>query len=51
MEIVSYPDLSDWEEAGDYVSKLRNILDSRILVMGICKKDLCVVMLMYLYES
>ena len=26
MEIVSYPDLSDWEEAGDYVSKLRNIL-------------------------
>ena len=26
MEIVSYPDLSDWEEAGDYVTKLRNIL-------------------------
>ena len=26
MEIVTYPDLSDWEEAGDYVSKLRNIL-------------------------
>ena len=26
MEIVSHPDLSDWEEAGDYVTKLRNIL-------------------------
>ena len=26
MEIVSQPDLSDWEEAGDYVTKLRNIL-------------------------
>ena len=26
MEIVSYPDLRDWEEAGDYVTKLRNIL-------------------------
>jgi len=26
MEIVSHPDLSDWEEAGDYVAKLRNIL-------------------------
>ncbi len=26
MEIVTYPDLSDWEEAGDYVTKLRNIL-------------------------
>jgi len=26
MEIVSYPDLSDWEEAGNYVTKLRSIL-------------------------
>ena len=26
MEIVSHPDLRDWEEAGDYVTKLRNIL-------------------------
>ena len=26
MEIVSYPDLSDWEEAGDYLTKLRSIL-------------------------
>ena len=26
MEIVSFPDLSDWEEAGNYVSKLRSIL-------------------------
>ncbi len=26
MEIVSHPDLSDWEQAGDYVTKLRNIL-------------------------
>ena len=26
MEIVSHPDLSDWDEAGDYVAKLRNIL-------------------------
>ncbi len=26
MEIVSYPDLSDWEEAGNYLSKLRSIL-------------------------
>ncbi|MDA9654946.1 Asp-tRNA(Asn)/Glu-tRNA(Gln) amidotransferase subunit GatB [Pelagibacteraceae bacterium] len=26
MEIVSYPDLSDWEEAGNYVTKIRSIL-------------------------
>ena len=26
MEIVSYPDLSDWEEAGNYLTKLRSIL-------------------------
>ena len=26
MEIVSYPDLSDWVEAGDYLTKLRSIL-------------------------
>ena len=26
MEIVSFPDLSNWEEAGSYFSKLRNIL-------------------------
>ena len=26
MEIVSYPDLSDWEEAGKYLTKLRSIL-------------------------
>ena len=26
MEIVSFPDLSNWEEAGTYFSKLRNIL-------------------------
>ncbi len=26
MEIVSYPDLSDWIEAGDYLTKLRSIL-------------------------
>ena len=25
MEIVSYPDLSDWVEAGDYLTKLRSI--------------------------
>ena len=26
MEIVSYPDLRDWEEAGSYLTKLRSIL-------------------------
>jgi len=26
MEIVSYPDLSDWEEAGKYLTELRSIL-------------------------
>ena len=26
MEIVSYPDISDWVEAGDYLTKLRSIL-------------------------
>ncbi len=26
MEIVSYPDLSDWEQAGNYLAKLRSIL-------------------------
>ncbi len=26
MEIVSHPDMSDWEEAGNYVTKLRSIL-------------------------
>ena len=35
---IAYPDISDWVEAGDYLTKLRSILRFANTLMEIWKK-------------